>query len=183
MMTPICKAILTSSLFFNPIWLNAHEDIKQEAISVCEEVVAKADKTGLDPVLMATLSYAESRFKRGVRSKVGAVGPLQVMPRWTCPGGERKGCDLVQAGLNHVRRLAHRYGCGEESKAHAEKLLKWEGVSVFNEWADETELCAEPDWETVLCHYNSGLVCASRGFPRFILSRAKKVRAMLEEDE
>ncbi|MBP72885.1 MAG: hypothetical protein CMA70_04795 [Euryarchaeota archaeon] len=177
----ICKTILASSIFFNPIWLDSHPNIKQEARLVCEEVVEKSIDTGIDPVLVAALSYSESRFKRNLRSKAGAIGPMQVKVKWTCPNGERRGCDLVQAGITHLKRLGLRYGCGEDSKKHAEALLWKDGNKAFNAWADSQELCLDPDWETVLCHYNSGTKCLNRGFPRLILSRYKKIRSLMEK--
>jgi len=181
-MTPtlICKTILASSLFFNPIWLDAHPEIKEEATVVCEEVAQKAIDTGIDPVLVTALAYSESRFKRHLRSKAGAIGPLQIMAHHHCPGRRSKGCDLVQTGINTLRKLAIRYGCGKELQKHTEALLN-KGGEAYTSWLAKQAICASPDWEKTICHYNSGTTCYSRGFPRLVLSRAKVIQELLEK--
>jgi soluble lytic murein transglycosylase-like protein len=66
---------------------------------VCESIVIEAIEHGVDPILMAAVGWRESRFNAAAVSHCGAVGPLQVMPRWACPNRTAKGCDLVEAGV------------------------------------------------------------------------------------
>ena len=90
------------------------------------------------------LAYTESRYSTRAVSRAGALGPLQVLPQWHCPGRKAKGCDLVEAG---VKALA-RYG-----RLYAHK---------------------PGGWHTALCHWNAGNRCTKRGrwFARRVMLRA-----------
>jgi hypothetical protein len=67
--------------------------------SSCEEIVITSLSTGEDPTLMLSIAWHESTFRSRVKSPAGAIGPLQVLPRYWCPQGSRKGCDLISAGF------------------------------------------------------------------------------------
>jgi len=140
---------ITLSLFFNQPYLNNHPEHEE----VCLEVAEKAINSDLDPIIAVALSYSESRFTRAARSNVGAVGPLQVIPKWTCPNRRKKGCDLVQAGVDTLIKLREKH------------------------WGP----LATPNWMKIICHYNSGNVCLDRRFPRLVLKRAEAIRIAMEE--
>lgn len=84
------------------------------AALTCAEVAVRAPLYGIPPKVAVRQAYAESRFRRDRVSGAGAVGPLQVIPRYWC---RRAPCDHVGAGLRamaHYRRTAgrcwwHRY--------------------------------------------------------------------------
>ena len=71
------------------------------AVPVCADVALKARAAGVPARLATRLAYRESRLRRDVASPVGAVGPLQAVPRYWC---RRDPCDHVAAG---VRALAY----------------------------------------------------------------------------
>jgi coenzyme F420-reducing hydrogenase delta subunit len=177
--TLICSVILASNLFFSPVWVESHPAAKERVTAVCQEVAEKAIASGVDPVIATALSYSESRFREGVRSKAGAIGPMQVIPRWACPQGRRKGCDLVQAGVDTLKRHILHYGCGMEYREYSEQLLRKKGVAAFNEWAQCALICDEPAWDKVICHYNAGNRCYSMRFSKLVLKRAKEIRRLL----
>jgi membrane-bound lytic murein transglycosylase MltF len=66
----------------------------------------------LDPILMAAQGYQESRLDQGVRSKVGAIGVMQVMP---ATGREQAVGDISQlepnihAGIKYMRFMVNQY--------------------------------------------------------------------------
>ena len=53
-----------------------------EALVVCLDVAAAAQDAGESPELLVALAYMESRMDRNAVSSRGAVGPLQVIPRY-----------------------------------------------------------------------------------------------------
>jgi soluble lytic murein transglycosylase-like protein len=77
---------------------------------VCQEVALAAELSGVPVRLATVLAWSESRFRAGAVSTAGCVGPLQVAPRYWCPGGVPDGCDLVMAGTMALRELTDRFG-------------------------------------------------------------------------
>jgi hypothetical protein len=77
---------------------------------VCQEVALAAKTVGGPIRITTTLAWSESRFFPERVSSVGAVGPLQVLPRYWCPGGGVDRCDLTLAGALAVKTLVNRYG-------------------------------------------------------------------------
>jgi membrane-bound lytic murein transglycosylase MltF len=66
----------------------------------------------LDPLLMAAQGYQESRLDQGVRSHVGAIGVMQLMP---ATGREQDVGDITQleanihAGIKYMRFMVNQY--------------------------------------------------------------------------
>ena len=119
-----------------------------EAMSVCLEVASAAHYSAVPPEIAVALAFTESRMDRDAVSSRGARGPLQVLPRYYCPRGRVKGCDLVPVGIDALERNLLRYG----------------GDPV--------------DWHATLCHWNSGHTCyrRSRLFATIVLDRADEFR-------
>jgi soluble lytic murein transglycosylase-like protein len=68
-------------------------------MSTCQHIVKAAKKGGLDPLTMAAVGWVESGMLTTVVSRAGAIGPLQVMPKYWCPKGQAQGCDTISAGI------------------------------------------------------------------------------------
>jgi len=69
-------------------------------VATCNRLVRKGLKRGFDPFVIAELAWGESHWDSDAlhpRSK--CAGALQAQPRYWCPDGKRKGCDLEAAGL------------------------------------------------------------------------------------
>lgn len=107
--------------------------------AVCHEVAQAALRQGVEPALAVALSFTESRFSMDAKSSAGAVGPLQILPKYYCPNKTIKGCDLIDAGIGAIIRHRRRYGprrfdvlchwnsgnrCTARSKYFARKVLK-----------------------------------------------------------
>jgi len=80
---------------------------------VCVDVVLAARARGVDPRLAVSVAWHESRMAPNDESSAGAVGPMQVVPRWWCPEGRRAGCDVVDAGMEALATYTGRYGLRE----------------------------------------------------------------------
>lgn len=77
---------------------------------VCQDVAWAARMSGVPVRLATTLAWSESRFQLGAVSSAGAIGPLQIQPRFWCPGGRADGCNLAMAGTQALRELTYRFG-------------------------------------------------------------------------
>ena len=104
--------------------------------SACVEVADKAREQGMDRYLALAMAWEESRFTPTAVSPEGAIGTMQVIPRWTCPNRTRQGCDLVAAGVRAYLSWLGRYKeprlalchynsgnrCNEHSRAYAVRV-------------------------------------------------------------
>lgn len=83
------------------------------------------DKYSVDWLLMAAQGYQESRLDQSVRSPVGAIGVMQVMP---ATGKELKVGDIrqtqsnIEAGVKYMRTMIDRY-YGDEPMTELDKVL------------------------------------------------------------
>ena len=109
----------------------------------CMRLARAAASVGLDPALVISVAYVESGFKSTAVSSVGAVGMLQILPRYFCPGGKREGCDTVCGGFRALRAwvvdnpkgirlgLCH-YNCGNRcfrsGLKYADRILRYRGL-------------------------------------------------------
>ena len=73
--------------------------VKPEQRATCAQVVTKAVASNSDPGLIASIAWHESRFIPSRVSSVGAVGPMQIIPKYWCPDGSVEKCDLIAAGI------------------------------------------------------------------------------------
>ena len=107
-----------------------------QRIPVCVELAERAAERGLDPALIVSVAMEESRMNPRARSRVGARGVLQAIPRWHCPGGIARDCDFVAAGLNAIGAWTERFGgdwlchfnagnvCGRRSLGYARRVRR-----------------------------------------------------------
>lgn len=79
-------------------------------LRVCVDIAEAAYEHGVDPRIAVAVGYTESRWRHGLVSSVGAVGPMQVRPEYHCPDGRADGCDLVATGVRTLRRYLDEEG-------------------------------------------------------------------------
>ena len=85
------KVVLVCSLLLN---LPTKPDYP-EAMATCIEIGLEAEKRGVSVEMIAALSWFESRLSHRAHSKHGAIGPLQVLPKFWMRNGENP----VEAGV------------------------------------------------------------------------------------
>ena len=76
---------------------------RQEAYSVCEAVVIESERENVDPALAVALAHHESGLRRFAVSRVGALGPLQVIPRYYPKDMPRNTRGMIRAGLQILK--------------------------------------------------------------------------------
>jgi membrane-bound lytic murein transglycosylase MltF len=96
---------------------NAAADAERRKLAAVVELFRKyGDQYKIDYLLMAAQGYQESTLDHSVRSPVGAIGVMQVMP---ATGAELKVGDILQlepnihAGVKYMRFMVDRYYAGE----------------------------------------------------------------------
>jgi soluble lytic murein transglycosylase-like protein len=105
---------------------------------VCADVAATALGHGVSPRLAVAVAWHESRLARVAESGEGALGPMQVIPRWWCPDRVAEGCNLVTAGVVALKTYTERHGLadglarynagndpGPKARDYARRVLLW----------------------------------------------------------
>jgi len=117
-------------------WEDRLADHGMARVEVCLEIAETADEMGVDPSLAVAVGWVESKFYGKAKSKIGALGPLQVLPQYHCPNKTAKGCELIRAGVGALNKYVRKYK--NTKKVH-------NGV------------------KDALCHYSSGNKCTKQG--------------------
>jgi soluble lytic murein transglycosylase-like protein len=94
---------------------------REEAYSVCEMVVLEAEIQKVDPALAVALCFHESGLRRFVVSKAGAVGPMQVLPRYYPKDFPTDTPGQIKAGVFFLKRYLAR------SKTEVDAIAKYNG--------------------------------------------------------
>ena len=97
-------------------------------MQVCSHVAGESYLMGANPITMMAIANTESFFSYATNKKSGAVGPLQVLPKYWCKRGKKKGCNLIRAGVTAYktyrkrgtrREALCRYVSGQPCKRYA----------------------------------------------------------------
>jgi hypothetical protein len=67
----------------------------EDRMDTCIRVAEVADIWDIDPVLLVSTAWHESRMNNKAVSRAGAVGALQILPKWWC-GSQQ--CDYLYVG-------------------------------------------------------------------------------------
>ena len=99
-------------------WNDRIENKMHDRISVCISVMDAAVELNAPPNLSAAVAFHESKFNSSVVSKAGARGPMQVLPKYWCPDGKLKGCDLLREGIHALKVYLAKYDDEKEALCH-----------------------------------------------------------------
>jgi soluble lytic murein transglycosylase-like protein len=86
--------------------------LRLESLPYRDEILAASARTGLDPLLLASVIRVESRFRPDAVSHAGAVGLMQVLPTTGRQYGVSDLADPgenIAAGSRHLAYLLDRY--------------------------------------------------------------------------
>lgn len=108
----------------------------QQAQRVCEKIADKAIDVDVDPLMALAVAVEETRLRADVVSPAGAMGPMQVLPKYWCPKAPKsRPCDYIGAGLRALKHYMkkgaserdglRRYaGAGKGARDYAERVLR-----------------------------------------------------------
>ena len=106
------------------------------ACTVAPTIVLEARRQNLPPARVAALIWVESRFNPQAKSRAGACGLTQVIPRWSID-----------------RRTGQRWTCAELMEPHESIRV---GTRMLRHMTDRY---ARSDERVGLCYYNAGNAC------------------------
>jgi len=115
-----------------PVWEDRLVEHYTPRMATCLDVASVARAEGVPMSLAVAVAWEESKFYERAKSRAGAHGPMQVLPKYHCPSGTLKGCDLVLSGVLTLKKYLKKYNGGQKGILDA------------------------------LCHYNAGNVCGRR---------------------
>lgn len=87
----VCSSV---NIFLNA---NGYKNLKHRDM-ICSRIVVTANDFGVDPYLAAAVAFEESKFSFRT-SSAGAIGPMQILPKYWCPGKKAKGCNTIYHGV------------------------------------------------------------------------------------
>jgi len=90
----------------------------EDRLAVCLEIAQAAADNDVDPVLAISVAWVESGYRTDLVSSAGAVGPMQILPKWHCPDGKVEGCPLIRNGVLVLKKLVNKYGSAREALCH-----------------------------------------------------------------
>lgn len=89
-----------------------YEQASSKRKSVADKVRAEAIRQGVDPDLAMSLAYQESGWNQGARSKVGAIGVMQLMPSTAKTLGVNpfNEDENIRGGVTNLKNALAHYG-------------------------------------------------------------------------
>lgn len=127
----------------------------------CANVVKYALVHDIDPIVAVATCESETTCRPGLIGSAGERGPLQVSKYWVKGSiHQRSQLELTIAG---VRALSLLRKC---------RTIDWKNLQC------KTVLKKRRPWPEVLCHYNGGNVCGSKGirYSGKVLRNTKRLR-------
>lgn len=122
------------------------KDSLATACEITESIITYSYEESLDPFIVSALIYHESRYKADAKSKAGACGLTQVIPKYVKPT-----CKQLQSNTD---------------------LSVETGISVLKTWFVKSK----GSYYRALQCYNSGYYCSNKPYAKKILETAKKIK-------
>lgn len=133
----ICEISLQVMTLICANFISIHQTVpaKKSQIKICAKVAIEADRQGVDPSLGMAVSWIESRFTSNVVSKAGAIGAMQILPKYWCPNKKR--CDSIKYGIkalgyylskSGLRNGLCRYASGKSCKKNMRRIRYMKSV-------------------------------------------------------
>ena len=114
-MNPINLCVLALQLWVgNGVVLPDAED----KLNTCVETVEESQRQNVDTYTIVAMAWVESGFKKDAVSSEGAIGALQIIPKYWCPDGDKNQCDLVASGVTAYATLLRKYDKKELALCH-----------------------------------------------------------------
>ncbi len=168
----MARKVLICVLFAFFAIITFPSDVMAEAVSkvtVKELIVKHSMEMGLDPALALSIAKKESNFKHNSKSRHGAVGVFQLMPRTAKKMGYNPYSlnDNIKGGITYYKQMYKMFGSIELAlaayNAGPGNVRKYKGIPPFTETKrfvsvimnDYNNLKANPD--PVIAEYKNSL--------------------------
>lgn len=104
--------LLVIIIFIGLIFLNYYDVVLKlmYPLKYEEQILAGSKKYSLDPYLISSVIYVESKFVEGAHSRRGAIGLMQIMPETAKWIAESKS-EVFQEGRLYRAEVNIDYGC------------------------------------------------------------------------
>ncbi len=132
--TKLISALITLSLLVLPVYADT-----VSKITVKELIVKHAKEMGVDPALALSIAKTESGFKHETKSRYGAVGVFQLMPKTATKLGYNpyKVSDNIKGGITYYQMMYKMFGTMELAlaayNAGPGNVKKYNGIPPFSE--------------------------------------------------
>lgn len=93
-------------------------DSYQSRMDTCLSLADEADRQSVPVPLVLAVAWVESKFYDKAVSSAGAIGPMQILPQFHCPGKREEGCDLIARGVEALRKYLSKYSTVEKALCH-----------------------------------------------------------------
>ena len=145
--------------------LNITEEAKKTACDNMPHVINYSKAADIDPVLILSMMYVESRFQKNIVSRSGACGLMQLIPKWN---------------KEEVNGKNIKYSCKEIMEPERNIRL---GVAALKRWHKTTK-----SMDRSLCGYNAGNICRKKiknpskfRYVRAVRSTERRIRKALSK--
>ncbi len=132
------KLLILSIIFLNLLILPADADTVSK-VTVKELIVKHAKEMGIEPALALSIAKTESGFNHSTKSRYGAVGVFQLMPRTANKMGFNpyKVTDNIKGGITYYKMMYKMFGSMELAlaayNAGPGNVKKYNGMPPFSE--------------------------------------------------
>lgn len=168
----MARKVLICVLFAVFAIITFPSEVMAEAVSkvtVKELIVKHSMEMGLDPALALSIAKKESNFKHNSKSRYGAIGVFQLMPRTAKKMGYNPYSlnDNIKGGITYYKQMYKMFGSIELAlaayNAGPGNVRKYKGIPPFKEtkrfvsviMSDYNYLKANPD--PVIAEYKNSL--------------------------
>ena len=154
----------------------------------CVAIVEEAEGMNVPPALAVSVAMSESKLNPEAVSSAGALGPLQVIPRYNKPPKNWKDEDpfLIRHGVATLLKFLFVYGCEVEIdeclSVESRPDCEAKRYAIARRNGEPIEGCSQAELFEALCHYNGGGgKCGTRPkrYARNIIKRAWTFEASL----
>ena len=159
----------------------------EKRFETCVRIVDAAVDMNVPPSLAASVAMTESRFNETARSSVGAIGPMQVIPKYHKPpkGWRTEDPNLLRHGVSVLLKFLLTEGCEVEIEPCDESASRPECEALRYAQARRRgtpiQGCDRKKLSRSLCKYAGGGKCGNkaRRYARNVIKRAFVLEASL----
>ena len=104
----ICEFTLAFVTSVCASFISDNQTVPMKSIQLdsCIKVAQESEAQGIDPSLSMAVAWIESRFITKRKSNKGAIGVMQILPKYWCPN--KRNCNSIKFGIKALGFLLNR---------------------------------------------------------------------------